>query len=53
VLGTASKRQRVKPPSSTEELGRITVLDADGNEVRLADLWRERPAVLVWLRHYG
>jgi hypothetical protein len=27
--------------------------DQDGNEVRLGDLWDERPAVLIWLRHYG
>ncbi len=31
-----------------------TVLpDQDGNDVRLGDLWRERPLALVWLRHYG
>jgi hypothetical protein len=31
-----------------------TVLpDHDGNAVRLGDLWRDRPAALVWLRHYG
>lgn len=22
-------------------------------EIRLGDMWRDRPAVLVWLRHYG
>ncbi len=27
--------------------------DQDGNVVRLGDLWRDRPAALVWLRHYG
>jgi peroxiredoxin len=27
--------------------------DQDGVDVRLGDLWRERPAALVWLRHYG
>jgi hypothetical protein len=53
VLGTASKRQTVHPPGSAEELGRSRVLDAGGGEVALADLWRDRPAVLVWLRHYG
>ena len=30
-----------------------SVLDLDGREVELRDLYRERPAVLVWLRHYG
>lgn len=53
MLGTAGKRQAVHPPGSAEELGRSRVLDADGREVTLAQLWRDRPAVLVWLRHYG
>ncbi len=34
-------------------LGAVTVKDVDGRDVRLGDLWRERPAVLVFLRHYG
>jgi hypothetical protein len=29
------------------------LLDPDGNGVRLGDLWRDRPVVVVWLRHYG
>jgi hypothetical protein len=53
VLGTASKREAVHPPGSADDLGRNRVLDGDGREVALADLWRDRPAVLVWLRHYG
>ena len=36
-----------------EELGEMSLRDADGREVHLGDLWRERPAVLVWIRHYG
>ena len=35
------------------ELGDITLPDQDGELVRLRDLWAERPAALVWLRHYG
>lgn len=31
----------------------IVLPDADGNDVRVGDLWSERPAVLVWLRHFG
>jgi hypothetical protein len=27
--------------------------DSFGDEVRLGDLWAERPAIVVWLRHYG
>jgi hypothetical protein len=34
-------------------LAAVTVKDADGHDVRLGDLWREKPAVLVFLRHYG
>jgi len=29
------------------------VTDLSGAPVRLGDEWRERPAVVVWLRHYG
>lgn len=35
------------------ELAEVRLPDAAGNETRLGDLWSERPAVLVWLRHYG
>ena len=35
------------------ELADITLPDHDGEPVRLADLWADRPVVLVWLRHYG
>jgi hypothetical protein len=34
-------------------LADIVLPDQDGNDVRLGDLWRERPVALVWLRHYG
>ena len=34
-------------------LDSIELSDDTGNRVRLGDLWRERPVVLVWLRHYG
>jgi hypothetical protein len=39
--------------ADADHLADLHVEDVDGNEVRLGDLWRERPAVLVWLRHYG
>ena len=35
------------------ELADLIVEDTEGREVRLGDLWRERPAVLVFVRHYG
>ena len=36
-----------------ERLRDTRVLDLDGGEVRLGDLWAERTVVLVFLRHYG
>jgi hypothetical protein len=34
-------------------LAPITLPRAGGGEVRLGSLWEDRPAVLVFLRHYG
>ncbi len=34
-------------------LGEVTLPTHDGTLVRLADLWRERPVALIFLRHYG
>lgn len=31
----------------------IVLPDHRERDVRLGDLWRDAPAVLVWLRHYG
>jgi hypothetical protein len=53
VLGTSSRRQQPHPPERADALAAIALPDPDGNEVRLGDLWAERPAALVWLRHYG
>jgi hypothetical protein len=36
-----------------EPLGQVTVLDLDGQPHPLSELWAERTAVLVFLRHYG
>ena len=35
------------------DLADITVKDVEGADVRLGDLFRDRPAVLVFVRHYG
>ncbi len=40
-------------PNVTDALSDIALPDHDGREVRLGDLWRDEPVVLVWLRHYG
>ena len=53
LLGTASKRQAVRAPADARELGDVVVRDLEDREVRLRELWRDRPAVLVFLRHYG
>jgi hypothetical protein len=34
-------------------LAPIELPDPDGNAIRLGSLWAERPAVVVFLRHYG
>jgi hypothetical protein len=31
----------------------MSLLDSEGGEVRLGDLWADRPVALVFLRHYG
>jgi prostamide/prostaglandin F2alpha synthase len=40
-------------PTIAAALAPITLPDASGAEVRLGSLWASRPAVLVFLRHYG
>ena len=40
-----------RPLSS--DLAEISLPDCDGNEIRLGSLWASRPAVIVFLRHYG
>ncbi len=34
-------------------LASLTLPDTEDRPVRLGSLWAERPAVLVFLRHYG
>jgi hypothetical protein len=53
MLGAVLRRQQTHPPARADALADIVLLDHEGNEVRLRDLWRDRAAVLVWLRHYG
>jgi peroxiredoxin len=37
----------------TRALVAASVQGTDGEPVRLADAWRDHPAVVVWLRHFG
>jgi hypothetical protein len=39
--------------STAAKLADIVLPDQDGHDVRLGELWREKPVALVWLRHYG
>jgi len=34
-------------------LGQLKVVDSHGQPVEIGSAWAERPAVLVWLRHFG
>ncbi len=53
MLGTAGKRQEVEPPDDARDLAGVVLRDLGDREVRLGETWEERPAVLVFLRHYG
>ena len=53
MLGAAKERQTARPPERADALAGIVLLDHDGHDVRLGELWSERPVALVWLRHYG
>ncbi len=37
----------------TAALGGLTVVDRAGQSVAIGSAWAEKPAVLVWLRHFG
>jgi hypothetical protein len=41
----------MQPPTDT--LAPLSVLDLGGHTVPLGTLWRDRPQVIVWLRHFG
>jgi hypothetical protein len=35
------------------ELSAVTLPDAEGKMHRLGDLWKDRTALLIWVRHFG
>jgi hypothetical protein len=41
------------PPERADALADVVLRDHEDEEVRLGDLWAEKPVALVWLRHYG
>jgi peroxiredoxin len=53
VLDTVKVRQPTRPPAHANDLEDEILKDDLGHDVRLGDLWRERPTALVFLRHFG
>jgi peroxiredoxin len=39
--------------SRADDLATMTVLDGTGDPVKLGTLWRDKPAALVFVRHFG
>jgi hypothetical protein len=50
---SASRGDARQGPERADALANVVLLDQDGEDVRLGDLWQTRPVALVWLRHYG
>ena len=40
-------------PKTAKQLADVVLPDYHGHDVRLGDLWEDKPVVLVFLRHYG
>jgi hypothetical protein len=53
VLGAASEHQEPHPPERVDALADVELEDHTGAALRFGDFWTDRPAVLVFLRHYG
>jgi hypothetical protein len=53
VLDTVKLRQSTRPPAHARDLEDVVLQDDSGRDVRLGDLWAERPVALIFLRHYG
>jgi prostamide/prostaglandin F2alpha synthase len=53
LLGASLRRQKTKAPDDASGLAALVVKDLEGADVQLGTLWEDKPAVLVWLRHYG
>ena len=39
--------------NNLETIQDVTLPDSFGKDTRIGDLWKEQPAVICWLRHYG
>ena len=53
LLDTAREREQPATPEHIDALAEICLPDQDGKSVRLRELWRHGPAVIVWLRQFG
>jgi hypothetical protein len=53
LLGTASSPEDTHPRRRADDLADVVLPDHTGKDVRIGDLWAQRPVTLVWLRHYG
>ena len=38
---------------TSDAIAALDVLDQEGRRVPLGSLWQDRPAVIVWVRHFG
>ncbi len=52
MLGTVL-RYDIRMRARADDLARLTVLDEHGRAFALGTLWHDRPAVLVFTRHFG
>jgi hypothetical protein len=52
-FGASRQQQTTHPPTDAAALADLVLSDQDSNDVRLGDLWVQKPVVLAWLRHYG
>ncbi len=43
----------MSPPRVGDRAPDQGVLDIHGDEVRLSSFWRDRPGLLIFLRHWG
>lgn len=53
MLDTVKEQQRTNPPTDARALEDVVLQDHEGRPIRLGDVWGDRPAVLVFIRHYG
>lgn len=53
MFGIGGKSKKPSPPARADAFADVELQDSSGAEVRLGSLWEDRPAVVVFLRHYG